>query len=240
MNPPAATFNPIHDQLRIAINAGNLAAVRQMIAADPSLLHAIIRPGRNRDYRPLTEAAVECQLEILEFLIAAGASVTEDQHYPLFRASLYDRCVPALELLVRHGADVNGVWDDWGPPIRAACEGQAPACLDWLLDHGAHLTGTAPGATRSVTWNAVLEAAYYQKTCPALLPNIIAHGGDVNTHGPEGETPLHVTARRGDLAGVRLLLDHGADPSLKDNAGRRPLDVTRNKRVYQLLEAAAA
>jgi ankyrin repeat protein len=236
MSPDTLYPEPLLAELRTAIDTGDLTTVKRLLETEPDLLNAIIRPGKNRDYRPLTEAAVECQLDILAFLIASGADVTEDGHYPLFRASLYDRCVPALEMLVRHGADINAVWDDWGPPLRAACEGMAPACLSWLLKHGARIAGSGPGATKEVSWNALVDAVYYHKRCPELLQTLLAHGGDVNSRGAGGDTALHVAARRGDVAGVRFLLQRGADPGLPDDASRRPIQVTRNKQVTKLLE----
>ncbi|KAM6984971.1 BRCA1-associated RING domain protein 1 [Aplochiton taeniatus] len=39
----------------------------------------------------------------------------------------------------------------------------------------------------------------------------------------KGETPLHLAAIKGDMEAVTELLDHGADPNLKDNAGWTPL-----------------
>lgn len=39
----------------------------------------------------------------------------------------------------------------------------------------------------------------------------------------KGETPLHLAAIKGDVATVTELLDQGADPNLKDNAGWTPL-----------------
>ena len=79
-----------------AIDAGNLDAVKELLSQDASLLSAIIRPGRNRDYTPVTEAAVECQLDILSYLIERGCDVAEKNDYPLLRSALYDRCVPAM------------------------------------------------------------------------------------------------------------------------------------------------
>jgi hypothetical protein len=79
--------------LREAIDTGNLDAVKRLVREEPELLTAIIRPGPNRDYRPLTEAATECQVEILAFLIASGCDVREDNNYALKRASLYDHCI---------------------------------------------------------------------------------------------------------------------------------------------------
>ncbi|XP_077436733.1 BRCA1-associated RING domain protein 1 [Vanacampus margaritifer] len=39
----------------------------------------------------------------------------------------------------------------------------------------------------------------------------------------KGETPLHLAAIKGDVEGVKELLNQGADPNLKDNAGWTPL-----------------
>lgn len=226
------------DALRSAIDTGDLATVQSLVTEEPALLQAIIRPGRNRNYRPLTEAAVECQLEILSFLIDSGCDVNEDHNYAMFRTALYERCIPALEMLVRHGADIDGVWDDYGPPIIASCEGMAPACMRWLLDHGARIAGAAHGTTREVQWSAVAHAASFYKWRPELLELVLERGGDINGRGKEGETALHAAARRGDLAGVKRLLQHGADARLTDASGRRAVEITRNKKVRALLETA--
>jgi ankyrin repeat protein len=200
-------------RLRAAIDTGDLPAVRRLVRQVPSLIKAIIHPGPNRNYRPLTEAAVEGQLKILAFLIASGSEVNEDHNYPMFRAALYDRCVPALQLLVSHGADVNGVWDDYGPPVIASCEGRAPAALKWLLSHGAQVAGMARGATKEVRWNAVVHAMHCHKHCPELLALTLEHGGDVNSSGLKGDTALHVAARKGDVAGVNWLATASEAPA---------------------------
>jgi uncharacterized protein len=227
------------DRLRLAIDGGDLATVRILVADEPALLQAILRPGPNRNYRPLTEAAVECQLEILRFLIDSGCDVNEDHNYPMFRTALYERCIPAMELLVRHGAGIDGVWKDYGPPIIASCEGMAPGCMRWLLDQGARIAGTGPGKTREIRWSAVAHAGAFHKWCPELLELVLERGGDVNSRGWRGETALHAAARRGDVAGVQRLLRQGADARLTDDAGRRAVEVTRNKKIYVLLEEAA-
>jgi hypothetical protein len=226
------------EALRAAIDAGDLATVRTLVAQEPSLLQAIIRPGRSRDYRPLTEAAVECQLEILSFLIDSGCDVNEDHNYVMFRTALYERCIPAMEMLVRHGADVNGIWADYGPPIIASCEGMAPACMRWLLDHGARIDGTGRGATCEVPWSAVEHAGAFHKWRPELLDLVLERGGDINSRGWRGDTALHAAARRGDVTGVERLLREGADARLENSAGRRAIEVTRNKKVRALLEVA--
>jgi ankyrin repeat protein len=41
----------------------------------------------------------------------------------------------------------------------------------------------------------------------------------------EGWTPLHSAAYRCHIDVVRVLLDHGADPTIRDNNGMTPLEL---------------
>src|SRR5262249_26112266 len=158
--------------------------------------------------------------------IASGCDVHEDHNFPMFRASLNGRCIPVLELLTAHGGDVNGIWDDHGPPIIAACEARSHECMKWLLTHGALIASREPGAARPVARNALVHAAHF-KDKPQLLTLLLENGADPNepseARGEEGLSALHVVARQGNVAGVRILLAHGADRGLKDRTGRPPL-----------------
>jgi hypothetical protein len=227
------------DRFRAAIDAGDLATVKSMVESDHGLLNRVINPGGN--FRALTEAAVECQLEVLAYLIGAGGDVNEDHNFPMFRASLHGRCVPALEMLTRHRADVNGIWDDYGPPIIAACEGRSYECMEWLLSHGARISGRTMGATREIAWNALVHSAHFNDK-PELLTLLLERGADPNAlseaRGEEGLSALHVSAKKGNVAYVRILITHGADCGLRDGAGRTPLDVAQNRAILKLLGGA--
>jgi hypothetical protein len=41
-------------------------------------------------------------------------------------------CIPIMELLVRHGADVNGLCWGWFPVLFTPCENLEPEPLQWL------------------------------------------------------------------------------------------------------------
>ena len=83
-------------QFRVAIDVGDLATVKRMVENDHDLLGCVVNADSN--FRPLTEAAVECQLEPLAYLIAAGCDVNEDYNFPMFHprsmaaASRHWRC----------------------------------------------------------------------------------------------------------------------------------------------------
>ena len=53
----------------------------------------------------------------------------------------------------------------------------------------------------------------------------IAEGADVNEPGDQGWRPLHMAASRGNREIYRLLLDKGADETLRNAAGELPGDL---------------
>jgi hemoglobin len=62
------------------------------------------------------------------------------------------------------------------------------------------------------------------QTGKAMVEKLILHGATVNTtSGPEAQTPLHMAARRGNIAIAQALLDAGADLEARDTKGETPL-----------------
>src|SRR6202034_3923245 len=49
-----------------------------------------------------------------------------------------------------------------------------------------------------------------------MIEKVLKAGADPNALGPEGETPLMLAARTGNIDAMRVLLDHHADVNAKD------------------------
>ncbi len=130
-------------QLKSAIDANDLAHVKELMTRNPGLHNAPLGYHKNG---PLTWTA-ECRgapptaerLAIARWMLEHGSDVHQGGDGPLMRAALSDARIPMMELLVEYGADVNALWDGRYPIIFAACETLQPGSLEWLIAHGADI-----------------------------------------------------------------------------------------------------
>jgi ankyrin repeat protein len=211
---------PFADSLKQAINLDDLAMVRLLLSEHPELKNAPIGYGGDG---PLTWAA-ECRgtseppkgrLDITEWLIANGSDVHEGGDAPLMRASLEGVRTSMMELLVKHGADVNAAWQGVYPIVFAPCETLDPVALDWLLQHGAD-----PNCGKTSEWRSqgrphpgtaldfVLGTYVRDKDALVQSINLLRNAGGTSQHDELGV----IAAICGDSGEIEALL--GKDPSV--------------------------
>lgn len=175
---------------------------------------------------PLLYAARDGQAQAARLLLAAGADLEQAEVNgirPLLMAMLNDH-LDVAQALLEWGADVNAD-DFWGrSPLWAAVEyrnldmnnrdedspadngvDRAPilAFMRVLLDAGADVNARTREVPPSRRWLYSL--------------------GDVSWVDFTGQTPFLRAALSADLAGMRLLLEYGADPNMATPAGTTPL-----------------
>ena len=59
---------------------------------------------------------------------------------------------------------------------------------------------------------------------------------DLNSHSPDGDTPLHVLAWRNDTEGAAILITAGADVNAMGDMGETPLHIAVRRRNTALLD----
>lgn len=116
-----------------------------------------------------------------------------------------------VRLLLDHGVDVNcrEHYFSW-TPLHAAASGNEPLVLKLLVARGADLNAKATDgetALHTVTW---------QKYGLQSAKLLIEYGADINASDNESNTPLATAVSNGNWAMVRLLLEHGAEPTSKE------------------------
>jgi hypothetical protein len=185
-------------------------------------------------------------------LIEAGAPVNGrpgDPETPLITAASYGDAAVA-RVLIDAGADLEAraTGDAGGVPggtalLHAAVFGMT-SVVDVLITAGAVVHGIEEAAAAGDVsgWlddqtppdartRALVMAAHHQRL--EVIDHLIAAGVEVDATDPAfGGHPLRTAAVDGRPASVRRLLDHGADPNLRDpERGLTPLALCRRSRT---------
>ncbi len=144
-------------------------------------------------------------LPLAEVLLEGGAQPTDgvSMHISAGRGDL-----PALELLRRHGAAVNGIPGGVPPLVYILGWGTNPAGPRWLLEHGAD--ANLPWAESG---EGPLHVAARRWDMP-MVELLARHGADLSARRADGCSPHTLAALYGNHAVAAWLLEHGAQDEL--------------------------
>ena len=121
-----------------------------------------------------------------------------------------------LELIIKHGADVNATNNFYVTALLIACHKGNIEAIYMLLSKG-----TSPRlATRDGT---CLHYAVYGDCSKEVLETITNHGADVNVTDKKNRTALMKACNKRNINALNVLLRAGADPKITDDDGNTSL-----------------
>ncbi|MBC7829930.1 MAG: ankyrin repeat domain-containing protein [Chitinophagaceae bacterium] len=189
---------------------------------------------KNLDEKMLT-AALNGDLATVEELVTQGANINYTDNWGNFAlfAAAWEGNQKALDLFYNLGAKIS--FDDCNLLCNAAYNGKVDS-VKWLLDKGedANFSFTDTGEN-ALHYTISKTSEIDDRT--EIVKVLIAAGIDVNKKTLtgkstlcfmrdaylKGESPLHRAAAYGNVTIIKMLLDAGAEPSMKDANGDTPI-----------------
>ena len=183
----------------------------------------------------MLQAALKGDLATVEKLVSQGANINYNDAWgnsAVFSAA-WEGNTKALDLFYNLGAKIS--FDDGNLLCNAAYNGKVDS-VEWLLNNGENANFNFTNTGENALHYAISKTSEINDR-EEIVNVLIAAGTDVNKRTLvgkptlcfmrdaylKGETPLHRAAAYGNVAIIKMLLDAGAEPSLKDANGDTPI-----------------
>ncbi|MCZ6834696.1 MAG: ankyrin repeat domain-containing protein [Planctomycetota bacterium] len=219
------------EPLWAAVKIGDLTMIDSLISlgADPKLVSpwgmslVLILVG-NRDLQ--TENRKQILARLLEAGADPGRTITARFQSPLGKL-ISSRNLELAQMLLDAGAII-----DFSALSKAVWLEDKEALL-FLENQGADFTLTQPMWGTSLLWSCHPA----NRSVPAMWKFLVEHDADVNTVIPtKGNTLLINEVIEHNLERVRFLLDHGADPRIRNKQGKKAMDYADTDELQALLK----
>lgn len=173
-------------------------------------------------------AAERGQADVVQRLIDKGADADlkgRSGTSPLAAAAFAGRN-RVVKMLLSHGADGRAADDTGKPPIVYAAASGELDIVRQLLTQDLDVNARYANDLTLLMWASGPDQSVAETQALQVVSFLLDAGARIDDRDDRGRTALMIAAE-GDHAEIaRLLLAHGADPSLRDKAGKHAADLT--------------
>jgi uncharacterized protein len=185
----------------------------------------------------LYEAAERGQAAVVQRLIDKGADLELKGRSGIsaVAAAAFAGRAALVKMLLAHGADGRTPDDTGKPPIvYAAASGQLDI-VKQLLALNIDLNARYANDLTLLMWASGPDENVGEAQALEVVSYLIDAGAHIDEADARGRTALMTAAEGGHPEIAKLLLAHGADPALKDKAGKRAADLTVLSSLREML-----
>lgn len=148
----------------------------------------------------------------------------------VFEAAAFGRTA-RLRRILEESPEQVGARIDGFTPLHLAVYGRRAEACRLLIQAGADLDAVSDGEIAQVS---PLGTAAFVRSIE-LVRLLLDAGADVDAHGSDGFTALHTAAEHDDAELARLLVAFGADRTMENSRGQRPVDLAKSAEMRAVL-----
>jgi len=220
----------------VGIPGSCTALIGAMVVGSIQIVNSLLGKGANpfltdkNGFDPLMCACTYGRLENVKFWLERYTEYelkTESRKFgstPLLCAIIMGpNRLKLVEYLINKGAEVDVGTYNGTSTLIAACanEDADPRVVQMLLEHSRDVKMiNRRMRARTTQWKGIYLMSKLAVRTGLTQSTLMKRFAE-----RQGRTALHYAARRGDLDLVELLLSHGADPSVRDDAGKNVRDL---------------
>jgi len=173
-------------------------------------------------------AAEGSHIAIAQRLIERGADVKLSGRSGItpIAAAAYAGNEIIFDALLARGADERAADDTGKPPIVYAAAGARFSIVKRLLARDVDVNARYRNDLTLLMWASGPDELVPEPQALELVSFLLGAGAHVDDRDDRGRTALMIAAEGGHAQIANLLLARGADPALKDKAGKRAADLT--------------
>jgi len=205
--------------LHVAVSLENYSIVNMLLQRGTSI-HA-----RNTRNRTPFQISISVSQQMVSALLSGGRINTpDDMGNSILHIAVQERASEnILRSILSLGGRINAVDSNGKTPLRTAIDMEAWASVKLLADSGADpfieaVDNKTPSEISFIKGNDCIMALF--------------SGRNIDARDSSGNTILHLAARHGSPANISLLLELGANKSIRNIASETPFDIAQrwNKR----------
>jgi ankyrin repeat protein len=132
-----------------------------------------------------------------------------------------------VEALLARGADERAPDDTGKPPIVYAAAGARIEIVKRLLARNVDINTRYPNGLTLLMWASGPDEKAPEARAMQVVSYLLDAGAHIDDRDDRGRTALMIAAEGGHAEIAGLLVERGADPTLKDKAGKRAADLTQ-------------
>jgi ankyrin repeat protein len=204
-----------------AATQGNVAKVKEMLHADPSLAQSKDENGLS----VILKATYYGQHDVVEALLDSGIQLN------VFEAAATGQTDRIRALIEQDPALVNSYSRDGFAPLSLAAFFGHAETVDALLAAGAEVSAPSRETMKLTPLASALATGQNQ-----IARTLIGRGANVNAKGDTDVTPLHTAAARGNIEAATFLLEHGADINATTTDGKKPITLAEERNHPEMVE----
>lgn len=204
-----------------AIRSGDLAQVRSLLNADPSLGSARNESGASA----LLLSIYTGRGEVRELLLSCGLRMD------LAEASAAGDLPRVKQLVEADPAAARSISPDGFPVFSLACFFGHLDTARYLAGKGADIHAAATNGSGYNALTASVTAGHVE-----IVKYLLENGLDANYRYGPGYTPFLSAAANGHLEIIKLLLAHGADPAAVASDGKSALALASERNHPHIVE----